>query len=294
MSDLKDLYFVLKNDYNINVYYRNKDNVNITKYNCSFTNFLIKNLIMIIILLILNLFIKNKYINILFYFIIILIILKIFKNYIRFYDREFTFENKYNKIHFHKLNLNQLKTGDIIQQRVSWYEEVLNFSFCLDYFSFNHNTLVIKYNNKLYGLHISGSDFGYMIDSIKFYDNQYLEIFDLEEYLYYQELCFKKCKYRLATIKHPLNNNNIFNIVKNHFLDNHFKFNALLLLKYNSVDEYINNGFNYTNCWSFILKILYLDNKIILLNYNNTTSNDIIFLPYWSNGLYNNITFVIY
>ena len=261
-------------------------------FNTNYKLFVIKRVIYIVLLIFLYCYIlsfKNKHIVLLLIKIIIILII-IFNLYILII-------NKLTKEHEEKINNHirnnhtinnieniEFKTGDVIQQVYYWTinDKMIN----LFYFQNNvHNLLIINFNNNIYALHYYPDDtlfWGHTV--IKFKNNKHMEIANLYEYIKYEKEKYNTI-YRLIKVENRLDNNKIFNIIKNNF-NKKSTFTFLPSIKFTSIEDWYNNHFNKANCCSFIIKLLYLYGLIKLFNFNNVTSDDLLFLKYITNGVY--------
>lgn len=261
-------------------------------FNTNYKLFVIKRVIYIVLLIFLYCYIlsfKNKHIVLLLIKIIIILII-IFNLYILII-------NKITKEHEEKINnhirnnhtINNIKnidfkTGDVIQQVFYW--NVHNTTIDLFLFQNNvHNLFVINFNNHIYAFHYYPYNtwlWGHNV--IKFKNNKHMEIVNLYEYIKYEKEKYNTI-YRLIKVENKLDNNKIFNIIKNNF-NKKSTFTFLPSFKFTSIKDWYNNHFNKANCCSFIIKLLYLYGLIKLFNFNNVTSDDLLFLKYVTNGVY--------
>jgi len=286
INDLKELKNYLKEKFNIdvnidiNVNYSNKisikNNINLVKLKLFFNFFIF---ISFIILFIINLKLikkiigKNILINICFYLLIIFFILRILY-FIKididmvylYYKNKNLYKNE--SINYDKINFN---TGDIMQEVTNWNYH--NLFLCLFPLKFLHNLMVIKYKNKNYILHYTVDNPGYPENMLTF-NTKHIEMFLLDDYL--KDNYYSVKYYRLFKTKKIINNDSIFEFLKNiNYKD--LKFSFMI----NIGEE--NNTYH---CMSFLLKILNSINIIPKLNFQNFTSDDLIYLPELSNNIY--------
>ena len=136
--------------------------------------------------------------------------------------------------------------------------------------------MVIKFKNKLYGLHFTKDEFGYPEYSLKLNNNKNIEIFELNEY--FKGNSYATEYYRLLKINKKLENDQIFHFLKD--MDkNQLNFDFYPRINFNSNNNY--------HCMSFLLKLLNYYNIIPNFNFQNFTSDDLEYLPKLSLGLYN-------
>ena len=291
IDDLKELQDYLIHKYNIKIYLNNSKNIGVIKkiedvYLKLF--FLIVSIIIIFLLYYIfkkdiNKFRKtNLFINIIFYTILIFISL-----YVIFLLQKYLFmiyfyyknNNIYEQSSVNYKNIN-FETGDILQEVSNWN---YNFGFLLYLFplDFLHNIFIIKFKNKNYVLHYTMDNCGYPKNILTF-NTKHLEIFLLDDYL--RDNYHATKYYRIFKPKKSLDNEKIFDFLKNIDIDN-LKFSFLPCIK-NCIYNTNDNNNNY-NCMSFILRILNYLKIIPEFNFYNFTSNDLIYLPKLSNNNYN-------
>lgn len=282
INDLKELKNYLKEKFNIdvNVNYSNKiiikNDINTVKLKLFVGFFLF---ISFLILFIINLklikkFIgKNILINICFYLLIISFILCILY-FIKvnidmvylYYNDRYLYKNE--SINYNKINFN---TGDIIQEARNWnYHHLLLYFFPI---KFLHNLMVIKYKNKNYLIHYTANNPGYPKNMLTF-NTQHIEMFLLDDYL--KDNYYSVKYYRLFKTKKIINSDSIFEFLKNiNYKDLNFSF----MMNFGEDN-------NTYHCMSFLLKILNTINIIPKFNFQNFSSDDLIYLPELSNNIY--------
>ena len=186
--------------------------------------------------------------------------------------------NKFDN-HFVKKDLNNLdfQTGDILQETVNWDNSTGLLTYLIGN-DFLHNIFILKFNNNFYGLHFIKSNFGYPEKYLSF-DSKHIEIFPLIDYLKENDYSVKY--YRLFKIKNSISNELVFNFIKTLNMKELF-FSYLPNLNQNHI---IKNSNNF-HCLSFILKLLNYCNIIPEFNFQNITSDDLLFLPKLSNLKY--------
>ena len=303
INNLLELKNYLKYKYNLNVNLNNSydinKNINIQSINTVYIRLVISLIILFITIYIFTKLIDtlNKSNKIYFYFLIILfiIILCSILFYIQRYLFMIYFYNKNNKIlydEYEKIveyNENiKLNSGDILQEETNWN---YNYGILLYIFpiKFLHNIIVINFKNKKYGLHYINKKFGYPENILEF-ESKHIELIPLDSYL--KDNYYSVKNYRLFKIKKELNNDKIFSFLKTlnmkkinfSFMPN-INYCSKKIKKNIEDDDYIDNK---NHCMSFILKLLHYLNIIPQFNFQNFTSNDLIYLPQLSNNLYNN------
>jgi len=283
--DLLEFSDYLNSKYNMNTYVsRNK----VIDYKSALKMYILKIILFTILLVVLGIMInkykKNNillivYIIIIFFYIISITINIISKNTIQ------------NKIKFIKDNKKlqdfsdlKFKTGDIFQSINNFHDYNTYLSYHL-LFAFMHNFILIEFRNKFYLMHIINVNFGYDIDSIYFKNNKHLIIDDLNEYINYERTLFDTV-YRVIPVNRSLDSDKILDIVNINFNNSKINFSFSPILNFFSIEEYYNKFFNNVNCCNIIIKILYMYGIIKINNFNNITSDDLVFLKYWSNNVY--------
>jgi len=250
---------------------------NIINYEINKKNLILKYILIIIVIIYLN----NIYIT------------SIFIIYILFLLYSYYLYKIYKPIDIKEclINYNEYNTGDIIQSNLSeWY--INNYTtFTTIYSIYIHTGMIIRFNNVNYFLHLFDSDFGYSNYTIKFKNNNNIEIMLLEDKIKYE----KKFKYIYRVVKTDINidYNNIFKTIKNNFNMN-IKFTMFPLLRFKNLEEWYYKDKQRNNCCSFIFQLLEKMNIIPLFNYNNFIGDDIIFLKYLSYNSYNKIIYIKY
>jgi len=272
MEDLNYLQEYLLINHNLETKIRDSDNINYIKniYIIYFIFF-----ILIITLFIVIYFIKFNIKS----FVPILLLLYLIQKYF-FCLYHYKNINKFNN-NFLNYNINNLdfETGDILQETVNWDNSTGFLTFIVGN-DFLHNIFIIKFNNNFYGLHFIKSNFGYPKKYISF-DSKHIEIFPLKDYLKDNNYSVKY--YRLLKVKDKIENNLVFNFIKN------LNMKDLSFSYYPNLNEnHLIKNSNKYHCLSFILKLLNYCNIINKFNYQNITSDDLIFLPELSNFKYNN------
>jgi len=210
----------------------------------------------LIILILYSIFFIHQYFNMIYLY---------YKNN-RLYEK--LYKNKsidYNEIKFN--------TGDIIQEITNW--NYYNIFLCFFPLKFLHNLMVIKFKSKYYALHYFGINSKYPSNILKINGAKYIEIFLLDDYLKDNYSSVKY--YRLFKTKKIINNDSIFEFLKNiNYKD--LKFSFMI-----NIDNQENNTYH---CMSFLLKILNSINIIPKFNFQNFTSDDLIYLPELSKNVY--------
>jgi hypothetical protein len=269
MDDLNYLQEYLSINHNLDVKIKKSDNI-----------FYIKNIniiILILVILLILLFIIFFYFKLDIKSLIAIIILLFFIQ--KYFFMVYHYYNNLNKYENNcvKYDINNLETGDILQESINWDNKNGFLTFYTD-FKFLHNIFVIKFNNNLYGLHYVNSNFGYPENIISF-KSKHIEIFELDKYFIDNYYYVKY--YRLFKIKEKLNNDLIFNFIKTLDMEK-------LFFSYypNTNEKHIINNTNKYHCLSFILNLLNYCNIIPKLNYQNFMSDDLIFLTELSNFKY--------
>ena len=302
INNLLELKNYLKYKYNLNVNLNNSydinKNINIQSINTVYIRLVISLIILFITIYIFTKLIDtlNKSNKIYFYFLIILfiIILCSILFYIQRYLFMIYFYNKNNKIlydEYEKIveyNENiKLNSGDILQEETNWN---YNYGILLYIFpiKFLHNIIVINFKNKKYGLHYINKKFGYPENILEF-EYKHIELIPLDSYL--KDNYYSVKNYRLFKIKKELNNDKIFSFLKTLNMEK-INFSFMPNINYCSKDIKSNIGNdnfinNKNHCMSFILKLLHYLKIIPQFNFQNFTSNDLIYLPKLSNNLYN-------
>jgi len=287
INDLKELQIYLKENFNINAYIKYYDKIkkpNISIFYIKLFLILFFSIIFIVLLIIfrknIKKVIKKKlFFKIIFYLILIFLILcsiylihKYFNIIYLYHFNKKLYEKKYKK---KSIDYNEIKfnTGDILQETTNWnYYNILLYLFPL---KFLHNLMVINFKNKNYVLHFTLRTCGYPQNILHFNDTENIEIFLLDDYLKYN---YKSVKYyRLFKTKKLINNDSIFEFLKNiNYKD--LKFSFMINIKEDNKNTY--------HCMSFLLKILNSINIIPKFNFQNFTSDDLIYLPELSNNIY--------
>lgn len=273
MDDLNYLKEFLSINYNLEVNITESDKIFYIK-NINIIIFIF--IFLITILLILLFFFKFDIKSITIIIILLYFIQKYFFMLYLYYKNKNKYED--NSISYNIDNLN-LDTGDILQESTNW-DNKNGFLTYLSGINFLHNILIIKFNNTLYGLHFLDTNFGFPKNILKF-ESKYIEIFPLKNYLIDNYYSVKY--YRLFKLKEPISNDLIFNFLKN--LDMK-KLTYSFVPNMNVIDILKNN--NKFHCLSFILNLLNYCNIIPKLNFQNFISDDLTFLPEFSNSKYNN------
>ena len=231
---------------------------------------------------------KNIIFNITFNIFFIILILY----YIKKFQNEIIMRFLYNKNKFtnidkseNKIDIDSLKTGDILQDTFIWRMEYGILQMCLLNNYYLHCIMVLKYKSSIFGLHYTSENFKCSSYYIEF-NNKYIEIFPLKEYLYNYYDATKK--YRIFRIKNELNYNKIFNFInlinnKNITFGGDF-YNIISNL---SLKERKKLPDKFT-CLSFLLYLLNYLNIIPFNNYKIFTPDDLILLPEFSNVKYLN------
>jgi hypothetical protein len=285
-NELLELKDYLKNNFNINTTI--KTNLDNPKY-YSLYEPLINILILIIyfialIILFINLekIIKNNIINRILFIILILISLIgliLLMKYILIIV--YNLKNNNNSV-YNKIDINSFQTGDIIAEKMPIHNN--RYGYNLLFFDFNtlHHILIIKYNNRIYGLHMLPINLTYPKKYLSFNDvPKNMELFLLEDYLNDNYYYIKNYKY--FKIKIPIQNNNLFVELKK-ILELKIKFMKIMLPKISIQQVEKDNEYQ---CLSFILLLL-INLKIIpKINVSTISPNDIEhILPELSKGLY--------
>ena len=280
---LKEFQFYLKKKFDIDVNIVNKDKFyRNTDINLVFIKlFLI--LFFLIIFIILFVIFKKKFskliknnllIKIIFYFVLIFLILYSIKHIIiNSFKIYFYYKSKklYKDISI-EYNDIEFNTGDILQEATNWdYYNIYLFFLPL---KFLHNSIIIKFKNRNFMLHYT-HDAGYPANILKFNDTKLIEICLLDDYLKDNYNSVKY--YRLFKTKKIINNDSIFEFLKNISYKD-LKFSFMINIKEDNTNTY--------HCMSFLLKILNSINIIPKFNFQNFTSDDLIYLPELSKNIY--------
>lgn len=283
-KDLLELYYYLKNKYNIETTIDKPKNVNYLKDTKDAYIRLFFLFLLIIILCIIYIILKkylNKYIinnifiNIFFNIIFIIIFLYILNILQIYIFNIYYYHNVYlvEQMNTLKHNNIQFNTGDILQEVINWNNGG-GFLYYIVPLKFFHNLFIFKFNNKDYVLHYRSESCGYPYNILTL--GKHIEICMLEDYL--RDNYHATRYYRLFKINKPINNDKIFNFLKN--LDiNNLKFYFLPCF----VDCPIDNNYN---CMGFILKLLISINILPEFNYHNITPDNLVSLPKISKNVY--------
>jgi len=273
-NDLYKLKDYLKKNYNMDVIVLNREKYTENKsINLTFL-YLFISLFIIIIITYFFFISKINYIKLILFILFLFLIYNIHKYFMRinfYYKKDNIFEN--NSINYTNIDF---KTGDILQEATNWnynYFIILLLSlFQLDYL---HNIFVIKFNNKIYGMHYTKYIYNYPQFCMKF-NNKHIEIFGLEDYIIDNSYATKY--YRVFKPNVNIDNNKIFEYLK---IMDMKKLNFKFLPDIN-----YNKDTNSYHCMSFILKLLNYINIIPRFNFQNFSSDDLEYLPDLSNGKY--------
>jgi hypothetical protein len=275
-----DLYYLgeyLKKNYNMNikVLYRKKYINNSSSINLNFI-YLFLLLFLIPIFLYLYLILNNKYIKFLIIILLIIVIYYIPKYFMRiylYYKNENIYEN--STISHKMVNF---QTGDILQEVTNWNYNYYYMLFLLfiSNIDFLHNIFVIKFNNKIYGLHYTKHNYEYPENCMNF-NNKHIELFNLNDY--FNDNSYATKYYRVFSPNIKIDNSKVFDFLKNMDLQK-------LNFRYFPTINYCKDNNEY-NCMSFILKLLNYINFIPKFNFQNFYSVDLEYLPDLSNGKYN-------
>lgn len=277
MDELNYLQEYLSINHNLDVKIKKSDNI----FNIKNKYIIILILIILIILLLIIIFYFNLDIKSIIAIIILLFFIqKYFFMIYHYYNNLNKYENN-----FVKYDINNLETGDILQESINW-DNTQGFLTYYSDINYLHNIFVIKFNNNLYGLHYVNSNFGYP-DNIISFKSKHIEIFELDKYIIDNHYYVKY--YRLFKIKEKLNNDLIFNFIKTLDMEKLF-----FSFYPNTNEKHIINNTNKYHCLSFILNLLNYCNIIPKLNYQNFMSDDLIYLPNLSNLKYNDPIIVIF
>lgn len=284
-KDLLEFSDYLNTRYNMNTYIKKP-----RKYNYKSETLIkyILKIIIIIILLILLGFLINKYqkYKIILIIIYLSILLFVLINIYLLISNTISLKKKVNNIKarnkIHELKDIKFKTGDVLQCINNWVDYNNMFNILHIIFGFVHNLFVIEYKQKVYLIHVVDGDFGYDIDTIYFKNNKYLTIIDLHDYINYESNEMDTV-YRVIPVNKLLNNDKIFDIINVNFNHNNHKFTFFGTVNFFSLKDYFDEHNNKINCSNFIFKLLYIYGIIKLNNFNNLTSDDFIFLKYWTN-----------
>ena len=288
VNDLNDFKNYLKNKFDINVSIRYPIE---KKTNITIQNIYLKLLIQIIILILcIYLFLKNKkykiFVNIILFFIILYILYNIFCYFYKIYLYNHIYKNNIDNIdnYISYKNIN-FSTGDIIQENLPWYNTYGIFSNIINNITrYFHGGMIIRFKNKNYLLHLYGGKCKYSNPILYFNNNNNIEICPLNDYIKDNYYC--NINYRLFKINHnkKIDNDNLFNILKE------FDIKKILFKFYIHFPKNNNYNDNFSknyNCLNFIFKILYKLNIIPLFNFQNILNDDLLFLPNLSNNIYN-------
>lgn len=288
-NDLIELQNYMKNKFNIDVSLKvnNKKNVsNIKSINSAYMYIFIIIVLSILFIIFIIFLSKNKIFNllkkkylifniiyyILFIFIILFIIYNIQKYLFMIY---FYYKNNniYKDVAKNIDNIN-FNTGDILQEVSNWnYKK--GFFLYLSQFDFLHNLFVFKFKNNDYVLQYVLHSTSYPTNILSF-KSKHLEISRLRDYLEDNKFC--TTYYRLFKYNKKLDNDKIFNFLKNLNIEN-LKFSFSPCLKNCEYD-------NQFNCMSFIMKLLNSLNIIPKFNIHNFIPNDLVYLNSLSNNAY--------
>jgi hypothetical protein len=238
IDDLIELQDYLKKKYNIKIFINKSKNISIIKKieHVLLRLFFLIIFIIVIIILYYKIFKKyiikiinnNSFINIIFYVIftcIIIFIIFLLQKYIFMIYFYYKNNNIYEKSSINYNNID-FKTGDILQEVSNWN---YNYGYLLYLFplDFLHNIFIIKFKNKNYALHFTNNNFGYPKNILSF-NSKHIEIFLLDDYLTdnYDSVKY----YRIFKPKKIINNEKIFNFLKELDIDN-LKFSYLPRIK---------------------------------------------------------------
>jgi hypothetical protein len=285
-NDLLELKDYLKKNLNINITI--KKNLNGPKY-FSLYKPTIDILILIIYIITLIIFyiyleklLNNFILGKIIYTILIIVILILFIPLLKcIFTIIYNTRNNNNNLNYKKLNINSLQTGDIIREKVPIQNSRYGYALYFFQFKYIHHIIVVKYNNKIYGLHFVNFNLTYPQKYLSFDDNPNMELFLLEDYLNDNSYYIKN--YNLIKIKNPISTTILFNELKN-ILNLKIKFFTLFFPKI-SIEEVEKD--NEYNCIGFILLIL-MNLKIIpQINTSTMSPDDLEYmLPELSKGLY--------
>jgi hypothetical protein len=285
LNDLNDLKNYLKNKYNINLSIRLPTE---KKTNVTIQDIYLKLFIQIIILILcIYIYLKNKkykIYNIILFFIILYILYNIFCYFYKIYLYNHIYNNN-NYINYINYNDINFSTGDIIQEKLPWYNNFGIFINILNNSSkYLHGGMVIRFENKNYLLHLAGYKCYYSKPILYFNNNNNIEICPLDNYIKDNYYC--NSNYRLFKINpnKKIDNDKLFNVLKEFDIKKIIFKIYIHFAKNNNYND--NFDINY-NCLNFIFKILYKLNIIPLFNFQNILNDDFLFLPNLSNNIYN-------
>jgi hypothetical protein len=281
---MEDFCKYINTKFNTNLSVSYVDNIYIPKTN--YVKFITSKISILIILIIIFMIFKNELnyyvkwsgiIYIICYLICIII-------YSLQYGYNFYKYKEIYKKHDYKFSELVFNTGDIIQEPRLWCENDITF---IDPFLFFHSSIIINFNNKPYGIHFYPDDFFLYKKYIRM---GHIFIVDFEDSVKYITE-FKNYPFRLFRNKNGINNDQLLQEVINSHYDK-ISFNTMLIFGLKSIND-AKNIKSYS-CIGYIMYILSKLNIISRLNFRNFFPDDLVFIPYASNGAYEDAKLFIY